>query len=596
MIVPMQKVTLFVSAKAQEPAIQQLRRLGVLHIHHIQPPTSESVNTIEKQLAQTEKALGILKTFRPTPPASPSDTANALEIVSQSLNLFERRNQLNAQLEVEREKQAWFDRWGNITRADLHALQERGLYVRLYAADRSFLKKLSPDYLVFFVGQERSRLYLALVTDNPEQRLELKEEALPAESRDLVDEQIAQLTKEILTIDQALQDLSQYNTALETYRTSLRKQLEFARVQAGMAQAEQICYLTGFCPTERLNALQELANQEGWGYLCTEPDNPAEVPTLLRRPKWLEMVAPIFKFMGTVPGYNEYDISFVFLCFFSVFFAILIGDAGYGLVFLLAAILLRRKFRHAPQEPFILLYVLSSALIVWGAITGNWFGFESLARLPILNNLIIEKMNTWSHNSDQVTQFLMYFTFLIGALHLTIGHAINGAKKFPHLSFLSQLGWIFVVWCMFFLANTLVLAKPLPAFVVNLLIAGAVLIACFDNYSKGKFLRGIGATIGNLPLNIIGSFGDVVSYLRLFAVGLAGAVVEQSFNSMALGGGLGNLVKILMAILVLLFGHVLNMALCAMSVIVHGIRLNMLEFSNHLGMTWSGHEYQPFKE
>jgi len=596
MIVPMQKVTLFVSSKDQEQAIQQLRRLGTLHIHHIQPPTSESVNAIEKKLAQTEKALGILKTFRTTSPTSTSKAFNAQEIVTQSLNLFEKRNLLVTQLAEEREKQAWFERWGNINRADLLTLQQHGLYVRLYSADRSFLKKLGSDYLVFIVGQEQSKLYLALVTDAPEQRLELKEEILPADNRDLVDVQIAYLSKEILTIDQTLQDLAQYNSVLENYRASLGKQLEFARVQAGMAEAEQICYLTGFCPTERLPALRELANQECWGYLCTEPDDPAEVPTLLRRPKWLEMVAPIFKFMGTVPGYNEYDISFVFLCFFSVFFAILIGDAGYGLVFLLAGILLRRKLRHAPREPFILLYVLSSALIIWGAITGNWFGFESVARLPILNNLIIEKMNTWSQNSEQVTQFLMFFTFLIGALHLTIGHAINGAKKFPHLSFLAQLGWILVVWCMFFLANTLVLAKPLPAFVVNLLIAGAVLIACFDNYSKGKFLRGIGATIGNLPLNIIGSFGDVVSYLRLFAVGLAGAVVEQSFNSMALGGGLGNLVKIILAILVLLFGHVLNMALCAMSVIVHGIRLNMLEFSNHLGMTWSGHEYQPFKE
>jgi len=242
-----------------------------------------------------------------------------------------------------------------------------------------------------------------------------------------------------------------------------------------------------------------------------------------------------------------------------------------------------------------LLYVLSGALIIWGAITGNWFGFEKIARLPLFNLFIVERINTWSADSERVTYFLMYLTFLIGALHLSIGHTVNGLKKFPALNFLAQLGWVFVVWGMFFLANTLVLSKPLPQTAPYLIGVGAVLIACFDNYQKGRFWRGFGATIGNLPLSIISSFGDVVSYLRLFAVGLAGSVVEISFNNMATGG-VNNFLKIIIAIVVLIFGHTLNMALCAMSVIVHGIRLNMLDFSSHLGIPWSGHEYRPFNE
>lgn len=596
MIVPMQKATLFVSSREKETAIKKLRRLGVLHIKPVQPPSSENLNTLERQIGQVEKALSVLAAFQPAQTIAHIDDQQALTTVTRTLELVEKRQQLKTQLEAEQEKLAWFERWGRVSRQELAELQKHHLFVRLYSADRNFLKRISPDYLIFIVGQEGNKLYLALLSDNPQQRLDLKEEQPPAETYATVAEQSENLSRDILRIDQTLQELAQYKPALQSWQTNLKKHLEFARVQAGMADLEAISYLQGYCPEDRLSDLKALADQEGWGYLFAEPDDAAAVPTLIRRPRWLEMVRPIFQFMGTVPGYNEYDISFVFLCFFSLFFAILIGDAGYGLVFLLAGILLRRKLPHAPREPFVLLYVLSGALIGWGAITGNWFGFETLARLPLLNALIVSKVNSWSQNPDQVTHFLMYLTFLIGAIHLTIGHAINGAKKLPHPSFLAQLGWILIVWCMFFLANTLVLSQPLPSFIIQLIIAGAVLIACFDNYQKGKFWRGIGATIGNLPLNIIGSFGDVVSYLRLFAVGLAGAVVEQSFNSMALGGGLGNLVKVLMAILVLLFGHVLNMALCAMSVIVHGIRLNMLEFSNHLGMTWSGHEYQPFKE
>jgi len=106
----------------------------------------------------------------------------------------------------------------------------------------------------------------------------------------------------------------------------------------------------------------------------------------------------------------------------------------------------------------------------------------------------------------------------------------------------------------------------------------------------------LGATIGNLPLSIISAFGDVVSYLRLFAVGMAGAVVEVSFNNMAIGDGVDNLLKGIIAVLIIIFGHGLNIVLCMMSVIVHGIRLNMLEFSGHLGMQWTGQKYEPFRE
>lgn len=595
MIVPMQKVTLFVSARDKERALQRLRKLGVLHIHQTHPPVADDLSALERKLGQVEKCLGILGKIPQTNVVAQLDERQVEGIVMQTLTLADQRAKLIVEQETEREKQAWFQAWGAVSRSELAELKSHGIYIRLYLADKAYLKHISPDKIVYIVGQERNKLYLVLVTADENERLDLKEEFPPAENLQTVKQQLDRLAKAITQIDENLQKLAAYQPAIEQYLNVLKKRYEFARVRAGMADLEAISYLEGFCPDDRLPELKALADQAGWGYFIEEPDNPAVVPTLIRRPKWLNIVEPIFRFMGTIPGYNEYDISFWFLCFFSLFFAILIGDAGYGLVFLIAGILLRRKFKNAPREPFILLYVLSGALIIWGAITGNWFGFEKIARLPLFNLFIIERINTWSADSERVTYFLMYLTFLIGALHLSIGHTVNGLKKFPALNFLAQLGWVFVVWGMFFLANTLVLSKPLPKTVPYLIGVGAVLIACFDNYQKGRFWRGFGATIGNLPLSIISSFGDVVSYLRLFAVGLAGSVVEISFNNMATGE-VNNFLKVIIAIVVLIFGHTLNMALCAMSVIVHGIRLNMLEFSSHLGMTWSGHEYRPFKE
>jgi V/A-type H+-transporting ATPase subunit I len=116
----------------------------------------------------------------------------------------------------------------------------------------------------------------------------------------------------------------------------------------------------------------------------------------------------------------------------------------------------------------------------------------------------------------------------------------------------------------------------------------------FTNINKG-FFKGALATITDLPLSVIGSFSDIVSYLRLFAVGYASVVVSQSFNNMAVGAGIDSVLGGLMAAVILFFGHALNIILCFMAVIVHGIRLNMLEFSGQLGMQWSGKEYDPFR-
>jgi len=144
-------------------------------------------------------------------------------------------------------------------------------------------------------------------------------------------------------------------------------------------------------------------------------------------------------------------------------------------------------------------------------------------------------------------------------------------------------------------ANHLVLGKPLPGFVAILFMAGVSLIAIFSHFQK-NILKGILLSLSNLPLDIINTFSDVVSYIRLFAVGMATVIVASSFNEMALGAGINSVLSGLISVVVLLFGHALNIILALMSVLVHGVRLNMLEFSGHIGMQWSGKKYRPFRE
>ncbi len=270
----------------------------------------------------------------------------------------------------------------------------------------------------------------------------------------------------------------------------------------------------------------------------------------------------------------------------------LIGDGGYVLIFLLATFIARKKLPKAPGEPFFLMYVLGGATLIWGALTGTWFGAETIAKLPFLNSLVIQQINSFATGNQN---FIIYICFLIGSVHLTIAHLMKAIRIINSPKALGDIGWIAIVWGMFFAAGTLVIDKPFPSFGGILLGAGILFVLVFANYQK-NVLKGILATLVDLPLSVISSFSDVVSYLRLFAVGYATVVLASTFNDMALGSGINSVLAGIMAVVILVLGHTLNIILGMMAVVVHGIRLNMLEFSGHLGMQWSGKKYEPFKD
>jgi V/A-type H+-transporting ATPase subunit I len=180
--------------------------------------------------------------------------------------------------------------------------------------------------------------------------------------------------------------------------------------------------------------------------------------------------------------------------------------------------------------------------------------------------------------------------FFIGALHLSIGHIWRTVLKLPSLSALADTGWLLIVWAAFFLARTLILDAAFPVFGKPLLYSGIALVVVFTNPQR-NMLKAVGQGLGAIALSLVNSFTDVVSYIRLFAVGMAGVAIADAGNAMA-----GSYDNIVIAVIVVILGHTLNLVMGLMSVLVHGIRLNVLEFSNHANITWSGKEYVPLAE
>ncbi len=225
--------------------------------------------------------------------------------------------------------------------------------------------------------------------------------------------------------------------------------------------------------------------------------------------------------------------------------------------------------------------IVGAVSLVWGVIINSFFGFA----LPFYSALISIDM------TDESRTFMMALSFVMGAVHLSLAQLWQAVRAYPDLRFLCRVGWAVFIWGMLGVVRMFVLGRPLgwntpwP----YLLSVGAALAILFASPSRnvGKMLL---LGVANFPLSMLSAFSDVISYVRLMAVGLASSVLASSFNGMALSS------PWLLAIPIFLCGHGLNLGLALIAMFAHGVRLNMLEFCNNLGMQWTGEAYRPFTQ
>ena len=599
MIVRMKKILLFTTAHSADATIQKLGELGVMDIKEIEKPSGSLLDRATEDLIRTEAAISILQ----NQPNSKKTSENILvnkaivdpdHIVNRVLRSSEIEQKVKRSLNKLNKQLGWYETWGeHVDIDDFKFLQKKGIYIRLYLLDKSLIKLLPQDNdsnLVIF-SEQKGKIPVALFTQDASEKLVFKEEVLPKLSLNVIKENIKRKERQLKEVQLFLNAKVDVLEALEEYLHILNDRFGTETALTGMGNIEgKIKYLKGYIPKYAVDLFKRSAADNDWGYIISKPDDPDEVPVYIKNPKWISIINPMMKFIDIVPGYKELDVSIYFLVAFALFFAMIVGDAGYGFIFLIMAILFRKKLSSQLR---LLVYVLSGSTIIWGVLSGTYFGAEQIARLPFLNSVVIDNIS--SFGVDNIP-FMMHLSFLIGAIHLTMAHAIRTITFINSIKAISEVGWVCLVWGLFFITEQLVLGLTAPIWNKWLFITGAVLVVLFSMESK-NFFKSMLASLANLPLSLISGFSDIVSYVRLFAVGMATAAVAASFNSMALPEGIGGLgfLELLMAAIALLLGHGLNIALALMAVMVHGIRLNMLEFAGHLGVQFSGDPYKPFK-
>lgn len=586
MIVPMKKVTLLALGTEQDEALTALRGLGVMQVETIRSTASENAQQLAEELSEATRVTGELeKLLREnggaTPQGKPRSGAEALE---EAADLLGKRDRFAGELENIRQRQKALAVWGEFNRDTLTALEEKGIHVHLCcgnekqyeaatALDEVECRSISEDSgRIFFVATTLRDLEPDIL---PEIRLGAEDN--PPELR----RRAGELKLKLQAVGEELNALLASLPAAQRRVQTLESELEYARVHDSLAEHGAVVSLSGFVPEPEIEKLRAAAREHGWGLLITDPAPGDAVPTLLRESKFSRVISPLFQFLGISPGYDEIDVSGGVLVFFTIFYAMIIGDAGYGLVFLLGTLLAKWKFRNnrAAVLPLRLMTVLSIAAIVWGVLTNNYFGTAPLPQLSL-------RFFTQPDVKDANVQA---FCFALAVAQLSLGRIWRAIHDGNLRSVGRNLGWMLILWGNFFLTLRLIVwPGEFPTYMYWLYGAGLVLVICCDINWKNV------ADIFQFPFNIIGSFVDVLSYIRLFAVGMAGYYIAASFNGMGVSIWKASPYFLLFGVLVILFGHLLNLGLCALSVLVHGVRLNTLEFSNHVGLSWSGSNFKPF--
>ncbi len=589
MIVRMKKVTVLTLERHRAETLRALSAIGVVHPQAVASPHDEALEKTRHAYQDLEKLVAALRIHaaeqaRTRPPRSDAAarrTASGQAVSEDAAIIATIRQDLE-------ESKTLADRIQNVAREIRDAeplgdfdpqavrdLEGRGIMIRLLRHAGHETITPSNDAVLRILRRDRHQTIYAWVGagDPPGGDQPI---ALPARPLRAMREEAAEMDRRLSACNHRLSDATVHLPRMEQALARRSEALRIAEAHAGMGGRETIRYLQGYCPAEKLDTLRAAAQQHGWSLLIENPAGDDPVPTLIRHPAWTRPIRSVLNLMGILPGYREIDVSAAFLLFFSLFFAMIVGDAGYGLIFLgLTAVARRRWKDRAPPEPFRLLFILSVSTVVWGLLTGNVFGTRWF---PTLVPWLDQREN------------LMLLCFFIGAVHLSIAHAWNAITILNTPQALAQAGWIALTWTMFLAARSLILGAAFPALGSALLIGGLLLVVVF--MTPPRLFKTEWVNHAMLPLTVINNFVDVVSYVRLFAVGYASLAVAQAFNNMAMAEEMG-IARGLVAALILFVGHTLNMVLCGLSVLVHGIRLNTLEFSGHIGMQWTGFAYRP---
>lgn len=642
MIEQMKKVSIVLLNREKEAALKSLRKIGLVHLEKIEGSSDKL--TLFKEYTNnanvTEAILGEIKLSKSAKKDSVDNLSyeQVISLCSEVVAKNDRKKQLLEEISENTNELERFSAWGSVNLEDLDYLKEKNLEIKLYEIAADKYNQIDESIETILVNNDKKSVRFIIINGGEGRPEKLTPEAfevpLPRLSTEVLLDQINADKKEISVIEKFYEANAKYIKSIANFKNTLETDIEFENINAGMnhetaGSENDLAWISGFVPSANIEEFKAACKENEWALAYEDAQlDDAEVPTKLKNNKFVSMIYPLTDFLGTVPGYNEYDISGWFLLFFTIFFGMIFGDGGYGLLVTIIALfmMLKNKASKKPFSPLLgLVLLVGAATVVWGTVTCTWFGISTdylpdwlkNLSIPLISGAYSETLWTpfWVTETGvglTKDQNLQIFCFALALIQLSIAHIKATKRNISNKNFLKALGDIgslLQLVGMFWIVLSMVVNSkvfpmmgsianiPIGIIEISLIAVGFTMSFVFANYetSISQSILDSCKNIISVLLGVVNVFSDIVSYIRLWAVGLAGAAISDTVNTMA-GPILGHAILFIAAIALLVFGHGLNMVLNLLSVIVHGVRLNTLEFSTHLGVSWSGIKYSPFKD
>ncbi|MBP5573504.1 MAG: ATPase V [Bacteroidales bacterium] len=569
--------------------LAKLQEVGVMDITRSRKPIDDRSEKLSHRAEIYRKAIAALKEVEPAEFAEKTYGDLAVNVLETVKAKEEAQNQL-AMLRKDLEANL---AWGRFDVDGIKRLADLGLKLHFYKAKTSAMDPTWKErYALSEIATEGAYTYFVVVSEGDGYDFPMKELPAPEKDCTALEKEIAALQDDIEQKDKHLAELKCHEGDLrkEMDRIASKLDLHLAQVAGEKAAEDYITVFEGFAPADKEAGLRALLDQEHVFYVADRAkvdDNP---PIKLKNNKFVSMFELLTDMYGR-PKYNEFDPTVFISIFFMLFFAFCMGDMGYGLVLILGSLALKKVLgKIAPLG-----ITLGIATTVVGFLFHTFFSTDML---------------TWTWLPEAVKKCMlpatiagfdgtMVLAILVGIVHICLAMIVKTYQSTKEKGFANSLGtW---GWTLLIVGGVIVgglalmgvMDKAVTKWVIIILGGLSALGIFFLNDLHRNPLKNLGAGLWETYNTATGLLGDVLSYLRLYALGLAGAKLGEAFNAIgqqALGdGGIGWLPFILIVVI----GHTLNIAMCILGAFVHPLRLNFLEFFKNSGYEGSGRDYHP---
>lgn len=592
MIEKMKKYTFVLYHLEYPDFLAKLQELGMVHIIR---STDEKSDTLLKNRELLNEYSEALKFLSKIEPAAMKSTTNlpTKALLNQLANAREEKETLIRKQENLRKQIKDLQPWGHFEYELVKQLQDSGVGVQFYHCLKNhFKQEWQRDYTIRIISERNGILYFVLLHQGTAPALEADRFSFHNQTLHQLETQLDDHENRISAIDEYISGIAP--VAQEIFQKELQRltgeyAYEDASLQATSEADNHLRVISGWIPISKEENLKRFVSEQQLIHFVENgkvEDNP---PISLKNNWFNRLFEPITR-MYMLPKYNEFDLTPFFAPFFMLFFGFCNADIAYGVIIVLLTLILRAKIKDPSAKGFMTLVTLFGvSSIIMGWVMGTILGFD-MKEIPAIGERIIIR------NTDQIFNFGL----LLGVIQILFGIIISTVKKIKQAGFMNGVS---TIGTFLFIATLSILGaaqlgtdiSSLAPYLKYPMWSGLALILLFNQPGRNPLVN-IGGGLWLLYNLVTGFFGDILSYIRLFALGVSSAILGFVINSIGAQIGSAPVIGPVLFVIFMILGHTLNLALGGLSGFVHPLRLTFVEFFKNAEFVGPGIAYKPFSK